>query len=139
MFKIAGDTARVFELHSLAEVIGFLIVHLVPESGMGKILEFDEAASRRLEIMYTTPDVVAQRVAAVRALGPGEGERILDIGAGNGFLTGEIGERVGAMGEVVGIDVSETMVGMAQARCADQPWVRFEIGGAVALPHLRVF
>ena len=43
------------------EVIGFPIIHLVLEGGMGKILEFDEAASRHLEKMYLTPDGVAQR------------------------------------------------------------------------------
>ncbi len=83
--------------------------------------------------MYTTPDVVAQRAATVEALRPAEGESILDIGAGNGFLAGELGDRVGETGQIVGIDTSESMVAMAQARCADQPWVRFEVGDATAL------
>ena len=101
---------------------------------MSKILEFDEERSRRLERMYSTPDVAAQRAATIQALHPVEGDKILDVGTGSGFLADELGPLVGASGEVVGIDVSEAMLAMARAKCASQPWLRFEVGDAVDLP-----
>jgi hypothetical protein len=39
---------------------------------------FDAAASRKLEAVYQTPDVIAQRHRTLTALEPREGERILD-------------------------------------------------------------
>ena len=97
-------------------------------------LQFDEEAARRVEAMYVTPDVVGQRQAVMRALGLGPGERVVDIGAGPGFLACEMGRAVGPAGRVHGIDVSESFVAMARSRCPEQPWVEFRAGDAVRLP-----
>jgi arsenite methyltransferase len=53
---------------------------------MNSTLQFDEASSRRIESIYSTPDVVAQRLVVREALAVKPGERVLDIGAGPGFL-----------------------------------------------------
>jgi hypothetical protein len=45
-------------------------------------LQFDEDAARRVEGMYMTPDVVAQRQAILQALSLRPGERVVDVGAG---------------------------------------------------------
>ena len=41
---------------------------------------------------------------------------------------------VGPTGCVRGVDLSESMIEIARARCADKPWVDFQIADAVSLP-----
>jgi arsenite methyltransferase len=101
---------------------------------MDKVLHFDQEAAQRLEAMYKSPDVVAQRQETLRVLALRTGERVLDIGSGPGLLAFEMGSAVGASGAVRGIDISESMVAMAKARCASQPWVSFETADATRLP-----
>ena len=48
-------------------------------------LQFDEETSRKVESLYMTPDVVAQRRQVLKALALKEGERVLDIGSGPGL------------------------------------------------------
>jgi len=96
-------------------------------------LQFDEEASRRLEAIYVTPDVVAQRQEVLRALELRPGERVLDIGSGPGFLASEMAVAVGPSGRIQGIDVSENMIAISRARCAGQPWVEFQPGDATSL------
>jgi arsenite methyltransferase len=78
------------------------------------MLQFDEEASRRVVEAYSTPDVVTQRRVTLEALKPAAGERILDIGAGPGMLAAEMAEAVGPSGAVHGVDVSESMLAIAQ-------------------------
>ena len=82
---------------------------------------FDADASTKLEAVYRTPDVVAQRHATLRALRLQPGERAVDIGAGPGFLVAEMAEQVGPAGHVTGLDISDSMVTLAQRRCATEP------------------
>jgi arsenite methyltransferase len=58
-------------------------------------LQFDEETSRKVEALYRTPDVVAQRSRVLKALGLTEGERVLDIGSGPGLLANEMAVLVG--------------------------------------------
>lgn len=95
---------------------------------------FDEQTSRRVEALYLTPDVVAQRSQVLRVLKLRRGERVLDIGSGPGLLALDMAAAVGASGRVAGIDSSESMIAMSRARCAAHPWVRFRIGDATRLP-----
>jgi arsenite methyltransferase len=95
-------------------------------------LQFDEAASR-IEAMYRTPDVVAQRRAMLRVLAPLPGERVLDVGCGPGFLAVELAEAVGAEGRVWGIDSSPVMLALAGSRCSAVGFSdRVELHGADA-------
>ena len=64
----------------------------------------------------------------VELLAPAPGERVLDLGCGTGHLTALIAES-GA--EVVGIDSSEDMVGVASG---NYPNIRFEVADARSLP-----
>ena len=95
---------------------------------------FDEKASRRIEAIYATPDVVAQRSSVLKAMALNPGERVLDIGSGPGYLAQSIGEQVGSTGQVQAIDVSESMCAIAQRRCADLPWISLKVADAVTLP-----
>jgi len=55
---------------------------------------------------------------ALDAAGLAPGERVLDVGCGGGQLALEAAERVGADGEVVGVDVSAPLLEVARERAA---------------------
>jgi SAM-dependent methyltransferase len=57
--------------------------------------------------------------AAMNVLAPAHRERILDIGCGCGQSAWELAERVGADGEVVGVDLSRPMLEVARGRTAE--------------------
>jgi arsenite methyltransferase len=77
---------------------------------------FDAAASRQLEAVYLTTDVVEQRHATLRALGLRAGERVLDVGSGPGLLAVEMAKAVGPTGHVTGLDVSDAMLAISKRR-----------------------
>ncbi len=83
---------------------------------MSATLQFDEDASRRVERIYTTPDVIEQRQTILRALALQPGERAIDIGSGPGLLAREMAVAVGTSGRICGVDVSESMLALARAR-----------------------
>src|SRR5688500_18226633 len=82
----------------------------------GPMLEFDDETARRTEAVYATPDVVAQHEGFRAVLAARPGERVVDIGSGPGFLAAEIAEAVAPGGSVVGVDPSESMLGLARRR-----------------------
>jgi arsenite methyltransferase len=96
---------------------------------------FDAETARKVEAVYMTPDVVAQRSATLKSLHLVEGERILDIGSGPGLLAHDMAAAVGPQGRVCGIDTSEPMLAMSEKRCAAQPWVEFRQADATQLPY----
>jgi SAM-dependent methyltransferase len=53
---------------------------------------------------------------AMRSLAPAPGERILDIGCGCGHTSLALAERVGAAGSVLGVDISQPMLAVAESR-----------------------
>jgi SAM-dependent methyltransferase len=70
------------------------------------------------------------RIAEV--LAPRSGERVLDVGCGNGALSLTIGALVAPDGSVLGLDISGPMLAMAasRSRAAGLENVRFERGDA---------
>ncbi|MGA8158838.1 MAG: methyltransferase domain-containing protein, partial [Rhodoplanes sp.] len=90
--------------------------------------------TRKLESLYLTFDVVAQRSRVLQALALREGERVLDIGSGPGLLAHEMAAAVGRYGHVCGIDISEDMLAMSRKRCAHQSWTEFQRADATKLP-----
>lgn len=64
-------------------------------------------------------------LAAMAALGPREGERVIDIGCGGGATTLELARRVGPTGRVLGADISAPMLGVARRRAEGLDWVSF--------------
>ncbi|HVE95644.1 MAG TPA: methyltransferase domain-containing protein [Pseudonocardiaceae bacterium] len=97
---------------------------------------YDADTSRRVEATYTTPDVIEQRRQVLGTLALQPGERVLDIGSGPGFLAVEMAAAVGPAGEVQGVDVSGSMLVLAEARevSAGSAPVTFRRGGAEQLP-----
>ncbi|PVY97071.1 methyltransferase domain-containing protein [Actinomycetospora cinnamomea] len=98
-------------------------------------LPFDDEGARRIQRVYSTPDVAGQREQVLALLRPARGEHVLDVGSGPGFLAAAIADAVGPDGAVRGLDPSPAMNAVAAAHCADRPWVAVEEGGAEALPY----
>jgi demethylmenaquinone methyltransferase/2-methoxy-6-polyprenyl-1,4-benzoquinol methylase len=70
------------------------------------------------------------RAADIAAVAPGD--RVLDVATGTGDLAIELHRRVGAGGEVVGLDFSDGMLELARVKA---PEIRFEQGSALELPY----
>ena len=69
---------------------------------------------------------------ALRAANAQPGERVLDVGCGTGGTTAELAQAVGATGHVQGVDISETLVGAAQAQKLAN--ASFAVGDATTWP-----
>ncbi len=74
------------------------------------------------------------RHAAVEQTGIEPGASVADIACGTGKLTGELAERVGPFGKVIGVDLSGGMLALAEAEYRDMVQVEFRKGDALALP-----
>jgi SAM-dependent methyltransferase len=95
------------------------------------------------------PDALGEylvRVRAVRAvqngkaesfalLGASQGQRLLDLGCGQGDDARELAQIVGPSGGVVGVDNSKVLIDQAR-RCTppDLPWIEYVCADATALP-----
>ncbi len=97
--------------------------------------QFDEQASKQLEAVYLTPDVVEQRNRVLAVLGPQPGEHALDIGCGPGLTTEALAMAVGAQGSVLGVDIAPPMLAIAQRRCAAHAQVSFGMADVTQLPY----
>lgn len=96
---------------------------------------FDEDASRQLEAVYLTPDIVNQRRCTLQALALQKGEHVLDVGSGPGLLVADMARTVGPSGLVTGLDINTSMMRVAQRRCEPiSSHVALVQGDATALP-----
>lgn len=95
-------------------------------------LEFTDEAAQRLESLYMTRDVIAQREATLELVTFSNGDSVLDIGSGPGFLCEHVADLVGANGRVVGVDISQDLVERSERRNT-RPWLSFRTGDATAL------
>lgn len=104
---------------------------------MTTMLDFDPELSRRVEAIYTTPDVVEQRRLVRELLALRSGDQVLDIGVGPGFLAAEMAAEVGPGGQVCGIDPSDSMLAIAQTRALPAGGSPLELkhGDANHLPY----
>jgi SAM-dependent methyltransferase len=68
--------------------------------------------------------------AAMDALGPSAGARVLDVGCGCGETTLELAARVGSAGAVVGIDVCAPFIEVARAEAAGHANVAYLLADA---------
>ena len=95
-------------------------------------LEFTDEAARQLEKVYLTRDVIAQRMETIRHLNLSQGERVLDLGCGPGFLCESMGEIVGPKGKVGGIDISADLIARCNGR-KTSTCLSYEVGDATKL------
>ncbi len=82
------------------------------------MLQFNEDIARLLDNAYLGADVSRRRRVSFDALAPESGDRILDLGCGNGLLTAELARAVGSDGQITGLDASTDMLNSARNRCS---------------------
>ena len=68
--------------------------------------------------------------AAIEAAAPATGERVLDIGCGAGASSLDLAARVGARGHVLGVDISEPLIGRARKLAPQDTPVLFRVADA---------
>src|SRR5207244_5282039 len=68
--------------------------------------------------------------AAIEAAAPAAGERVLDVGCGAGASSLALAARVGAGGQVLGVDISEPLIGRARALAPQDTPVQFRVADA---------
>ena len=95
-------------------------------------LKFSDDTARRLERLYQTVDVIAQRAETLRKLNLAKGNVIIDIGSGPGFLCESMADIVGSSGRVLGIDLSHDLVQRSTQRNTRR-WLSFAVADAIAI------
>ena len=95
-------------------------------------MEYSNENAKRLQRLYLTSDVKAQRAETIRQLNLSAGERVLDIGCGPGYLCESMALLVGPDGAVVGIDVSTDLIAVCNRQKASE-WISYAIGNATEL------
>ena len=98
------------------------------------MLNFDAETLKLLDVSYKGADITRRRAVNMAALAPAPGERLLDLGCGQGMMTEELARAVGPTGEVFGVDPSADMLTGARARCTEHANVSILEGGAGAIP-----
>lgn len=68
--------------------------------------------------------------AAIDAAAPAAGDRVLDIGCGAGASSLALAARIGPVGQVLGVDISEPLIGQAQARAPRDSSALFRVADA---------
>lgn len=68
--------------------------------------------------------------AAIEAVAPATGERVLDVGCGAGASSLALAARVGPGGQVLGVDISEPLIGRARALAPQDTSAQFEMADA---------
>ncbi|AZF07199.1 class I SAM-dependent methyltransferase [Pseudomonas sp. R5-89-07] len=91
----------------------------------GKSGEYWVANQARLDAMMA---VFGQ--AAIEAAAPATGERVLDVGCGAGATSLELAVRVGASGHVLGVDISEPLIGRARTLAPPNAPALFQVADA---------
>lgn len=101
------------------------------------LLPPDEARSlaRFIAARSEIPDQQQAYLALVEVVAPQAGERLLDMGCGAGTIARRLAERVGASGEVVGVDISHAMLEVAH-QGATWPHLRFQQADGLTLPFI---
>ena len=88
----------------------------------GQSGEYWVANQARLDAMFA---VFGQ--AAIEAAAPKRGERVLDVGCGAGASSLALAARVGAGGHVLGVDISEPLIGRACALAPQDTPAQFRV------------
>ncbi|HEY2709503.1 MAG TPA: methyltransferase domain-containing protein [Caulobacteraceae bacterium] len=91
-----------------------------------QITYWNEAAGPIWVAMQDDLDAQLQPLglAAMNALAPKSGDRVIDVGCGCGATSLALARRVGTEGRVLGVDISEPMLGVARGRAAAQGLAR---------------
>lgn len=97
-------------------------------------LTFNDEAARNQNLISETAQFVRERLITLERLGLQPGDRVLDLGFGTGHMLQDISHAMHQQVHIDGIDISEDMLALAQARCANLPNVTLTQGDLYALP-----
>ncbi|RQH03435.1 class I SAM-dependent methyltransferase [Natrarchaeobius oligotrophus] len=97
--------------------------------------QLEQNASQAYE-RYLVPPIFAPRAdQLVETAGIREGDRVLDVACGTGVVARRVASRVGTSGSVVGLDINDGMLAVAEETAADSnPSIEWRQGDAVDLP-----
>jgi len=70
---------------------------------------------------------IAYRKAAVKALGLKQGDVVVEIGCGTGLNFPLLEKAVGPEGKIVGVDLTDRMIGRAKERVSEHGWSNVEL------------
>jgi SAM-dependent methyltransferase len=94
-----------------------------------------DALAEYLERVSAVPTVQAAKQESFALLDASSGQRLLDLGCGQGDDVRALALIVGSDGLVVGIDKSEVLIDQARRRTsAEQGWIEFACADANAVP-----
>jgi ubiquinone/menaquinone biosynthesis C-methylase UbiE len=89
---------------------------------------------RFLDHANALPSIQTSKLTILEGLHLREGLSVLDLGCGAGADVIDIAQRVGPSGSVIGVDVSQAMIAVAQERTNDLGFpIAFEVGDAMGL------
>jgi demethylmenaquinone methyltransferase/2-methoxy-6-polyprenyl-1,4-benzoquinol methylase len=106
----------------------------VPRDDVASMFDDIAPVYDRLNTIMTFGLDSGWRHAAVEQTGIEPGASVADVACGTGKLTGELAERVGPFGKVIGVDLSGGMLALAEHEYRDLVQVEFRHGDALALP-----
>jgi len=106
----------------------------VPEAGVASMFDSIAPVYDRMNTLMTGGLDGGWRRTAARAARLSPGDSVLDVACGTGKLTRELARVVGPAGRVVGVDLSEEMLGQARRACAGLDQVELKWANALALP-----
>jgi demethylmenaquinone methyltransferase/2-methoxy-6-polyprenyl-1,4-benzoquinol methylase len=106
----------------------------VPRDDVASMFDDIAPVYDRLNTIMTFGLDSGWRRAAVDQTGIAPGASVADIACGTCKLTGELAERVGPFGKVIGVDLSDGMLTRAQSEYRDLVQVEFRHGDALDLP-----
>jgi len=101
-----------------------------------QIAFWNDKAGQDWTALQTRMDTNLSRIhdAIMAFAAPKPGEAVLDVGCGTGTTSLALADAVGAAGRVMGLDVSQPMLGLAQTRGQGRANLAFELADAAAHP-----
>lgn len=88
-------------------------------------------------LLYPTPGYPqrAQRLRTVRALGLRPGDTVIDMACGTGLNFSMIQKAIGPQGQIIGVDLTDAMLAVAQERVKTNRWSNVSLVQADAVEY----
>jgi ubiquinone/menaquinone biosynthesis C-methylase UbiE len=88
-----------------------------------------------LDFLDSQPEIARLRGEAAARLHLAAGAKVVDVGCGIGGATFPLHSLTGSTGQVVGLDISTALVGVAAGRVLNQAGIEFRTADACAIPY----
>lgn len=102
------------------------------EHSADRVINWDDQSGERWVANQARLDAVVAVFgqAAIEAAAPAKGERVLDVGCGAGASSLALAARVSPGGQVLGVDISEPLIGRARASAPQDMPILFQVADA---------